>query len=373
MKIKLPLVFSQFDTRWAKTLLGFNTDPQYNFYDYACLISSLAAVSDYFGFDETPTTINDKLKALGPGVGFTAGSGNYVWGAITKLHKEITEKKTETPNELTDSQMGEIKTALDQGYPVIIQIDVNPKTAKNDTHYVTVVDYSTTDENDLTIADPLGGQLVSLKKYLGWLRPSARKSIYKYIIYTGPKPTNNADEFMQVPVKVYPNLVHGSTEWDKTSAEYLPGKDPKSASFEDVQRVVNGYKSDATASKSKLDQAIIDKELALKEAENQKDKLANTQKECQRTIDLKNAEITALKQSQPNTDILVKQYKGTIEALETQLKEANKAKGIAELKVTELETKLEQQIVSSKNSQNVITIVIQAIIEQLGKIYANRK
>jgi uncharacterized protein YvpB len=225
MRITLPVIFSQFDPRWAAIFLGFNNSNPYNIYNYGCLITCLAMLSKYYGQDENPQTINDKLKDV---KGFSAASGDYVWGSITKLFKDIKEKLVVTPDVLTDAQIGEIKTAIDQGFPVMIQLDYNPKTVENETHYVLIVDYNPNDENDFTIADPLGGKQHSLKDYLGWYKPSARKTINQYIVYSGNVPAHGSD-MIDVPAKDFPNLVHGSSEWDKTVHEYIgPDADPKS-------------------------------------------------------------------------------------------------------------------------------------------------
>src|SRR3990167_7452091 len=139
MKINLPILYSQWDERWAKLLLGFNSDPQFDFYNYACLIASLAMGCRYFGKEVDPVILNDKLKEI---KGYTKGGGNYVWGSITKIFSDIKENKVETPSLLTDTQIGEIKTAIDNGYPVIIGIDYNPKDVDFDSHYVVIVGYN---------------------------------------------------------------------------------------------------------------------------------------------------------------------------------------------------------------------------------------
>jgi hypothetical protein len=206
---------------------------------------------------------------------------------------------------------------------------------------VLVVGYNPNDENDMTIFDPLGGKLRSLKDYLGWFKPSARNTIEKYLIYEGPAPQAGGNT-VAVAADVFPNLVHGSGEWDATVAEYLPTNDPKKTAFADVQRVVNGFKSDATQSKNKAAevQALLD--AATTEIVNQKDKVANTEAACQRAIELKQAEIIALKQAQPNIDKLVTQYTSTISGLEDALKEAKKQGGLKDLKITELQSKINQ-------------------------------
>lgn len=376
MRVQLPILYSQLDTRWAKLLLGFNTNAEFNFYNYACLISCHAMVARYFGKDETPITINDKLKGLGAGKGFSAGGGNYVWGALPKLFTDIGEKKTETPNELTDAQMNEIKDALDNGFPVVFQIDVNPKTVANDTHYVTVVDYNAQDENDFTIADPIGGQLVSLKKYLGFLRPSARKSIYKYIIYTGPKPKLDAGT-IPVPKDVWPNVVHGSTEWDKTVAEYKPGNDPKSTSFEDVQAVVGGYKSRATTMENERNDAQKALAVAQKEVQNRIDQIANLTKDCQMQIDAKNAELSALKENGPAQAKLIESLQGQIEQLRGDLRVAQIDGGKKDLEITQLGNDLE--VCKTKNplpvpAPSIDSLTVQELVAKLfEKLFSKSK
>ena len=192
--MKIPTVYSQMDSRWGNVFLGFNTQAPYNIYNYGCLISCLAMICKYYGKDETPLSINDKLKKIN---GFVNG-GNYVPDAIEKIYKDITETRVTTPAPLTDFQMNEIRNALDNGFPVMVEIDYNPKTVDNDMHFVLITDYNKNDENDFTIADPLGGTIKSLKSYLGWFRPSARKTINQYYIYKGvvPKTEPTVDEIL---------------------------------------------------------------------------------------------------------------------------------------------------------------------------------
>lgn len=179
--VNIKRIYSQFDSQWSNVLLGFNTNPKFNIYNYGCLITVQAMVATYFGHEENPLSINNKYKMIG---GFQAGSGLYVHGKFSQLFPNIKEKITRTPQPLSDSQMGEIRGALQSGYPVMLYIDANPKTVKPDQHFVLAVDIKS-DENDITIVDPLGGKVRSLKDYLGWFRPSARKSIEAYFIYEG--------------------------------------------------------------------------------------------------------------------------------------------------------------------------------------------
>ena len=191
MRVNFDIVYDQGDSRWGSEFLGFNTQLPYNLANYGCLDSCLAMVCKYFGKGEDPLALNNYLKSK---KGFTVDSGLYIYGSLTRCYPDIIEKRTETPSLITDAQIQEIKTALDSGFPVVCQIDYNPKTVANDMHFVAIVDYNPNDENDFTIADPLGGQFKSLKSYLGWWKPNARKTIEQYIIYEGPKPKQSAGQ-----------------------------------------------------------------------------------------------------------------------------------------------------------------------------------
>lgn len=240
MKLKIPVLFSQTDPRWANILLGFNTNKIYNIYNYGCLITVLAMIAKYYGEEVNPETINKKLKKI---KGFTAGSGNYIWGSLARLYPG-TEKHTKTSLPLNDKQIGEIRTALDSGYPVMVFIDYNPKTAKPDQHWVLFIDYNPKNENDFTIIDPIGGVEKSLKSYLGWWKPSARKSIEAYVIYKGKVPKKQEGFF--VDEKVFGKLVGNSTKWDKIHSYLELNGNPDDTSFDDAQRVIAGYKSRGT-------------------------------------------------------------------------------------------------------------------------------
>jgi hypothetical protein len=295
-------------------------------------------VCRYYGHDENPTTLNDKLKALGS-AGYISG-GNYVPGALPKVFSDIKETTILTPSRITDEQLSQIKNAIDSGWPVMVKLDYNPQTVALDQHFVLLVDYDASDENNFTIADPLGGKIQSLKVYLGWYRPDMRTTVEKYVIFQGKVPTGSGT--IAVPKDIYPNIIHGSTEWDKTTTAYIPDTEPKNSTFEQLQRVVNGYKSDATAAKNELSKTQTDLKIALTEVTNQQDKLANTLIERQRTYDLLLGEYNALKTTSGNIDELRSQYEGTLTAVKTDLREAQKLAGQRATEIATLQEQLRQ-------------------------------
>lgn len=337
MKINLPILYSQMDDRWAKIILGFNSDPQFNFYNYACLITSLAMICRYFGKEVDPIIINDKLKSVN---GYAKGSGNYVWGSINKIFGDIKENKVDTPSLLTDTQVGEIKSSLDNGYPVMVGLDYNPKDVDFDSHYVLIVGYNPSDENDFTIADPLGGKLRSLKDYLGWFKPTARKTIERYLTFTGPKPKVTSDTVV-LSKDDADRRTHGNEQWIKLLGYLGITTDPFITLFEDAQKVIAGFKSRSSDLETQLANSKIDLEKANTEVSNQKDKLANIQDDCQNALKLKDAEIKALSEASKDITKLRGEYQATIDNVQGKLREAQKLNGIKDLEITDLKTQIE--------------------------------
>jgi hypothetical protein len=234
MKVQLPEIYSQFDPRWNQLLLGYNTDPAYTINDYGCTLCNLAMIGKYYGVKCDPAQLNEGLKKLN---GFKQDTGIYLSGKFAEWFNtgtpgpKLTEKFTDTPGLLTDTQMGEIKAALDAGYPVLCGIDYNPLTLKYDSHYIILVDYAREDENDFAIADPLGGRIRSLKDYLT-KDMIARKSIYCYTIFSGSVPTptiSKPTETTSTPAPVvsalppnYDDIIRKATGFDELVNKYLP-------------------------------------------------------------------------------------------------------------------------------------------------------
>lgn len=317
MAIQLPTLFSQFDGRWAGITLGNNSDSKYNIYNYGCLLSDIAAICEYYGIDTDPARLNQKLKDNG---GFAQGSGDYNWGAITKLFPVLSENRTVCPDLLTDAQISEIKNAIDAGFPVAIQIDYNPKTVDLDSHFVVIIAYNPGDENDFTIFDPLGGKIHSLKDYLGWYKPSARKDIEQYIIYKGNVPATSDPDTMVIKKSIFPPLVHGSTQWDQTVHKYIGADtDPATTDFPALQSVVGGIQSTATANGNKVSDLTQQLATADQVAQNATEALDIERQHHQADVATLEAQVTALTPSSDQFQKLKDTYDGQITDLKTQV------------------------------------------------------
>jgi hypothetical protein len=376
MLVTVNPVFSQSDQRWANVLLGFNTDAKYNLLNYGCLITCLAMAACFFKFPETPDSINEKLKALPEGEGFAKDNGLYAHGGFNKVFPSITEEFYDTPAALTDEQLTLIKSSLDQGKLVMVQLDYNPKTLTADTHYVLIVGYDLTDENNFTIADPLGGRVHSIKDYLGWLKPSVRNTIEEIYIYSSTtmnvvtsapivpeiKVVSPVSEPVQTPAALpanYDNIVRMSTGFKELVQEYVPGavsdtvsleelvkaikdkehtveiqtvygdgsadqkwselitylgveKLPQDATFEDAKKKVAGYKSAQTDYYNKKLDA--EKALATEQitTKNLKEDISTLKSAMLQQVKLHKVQIDSLKSAAPSFDKLVKTYEGVI-------------------------------------------------------------
>lgn len=316
--IVLPLRFSQMDSRWSSVLLGYNTSPQFTIYNYGCLLSCLAMALKYYGMDTDPLKLNQLLMQNNC---FEPNSGIYDWGSLNRISPSISDSNTKTPNKLTDSQLGEIKSAIDANKPVILELDYNPKTVALDMHFVVAVSYNANEENDITIADPLGGTLHSLKDYLGWYKPSARDTIESYTIVSGPIPVAGSDDTMVIKKNLFPALVHGSEQWGQTVAKYIdPNADPREINFVDLQRIIGGIQSRATDFSKQLDKQKGDLAAAQQSVQGLTEQLANEEKQRQEDQHMYLAQIDGLKSSGINLDKISGSYESRIIALQSQIK-----------------------------------------------------
>jgi hypothetical protein len=321
MKITLPNVYSQFASEHAKLLLGNNTNPIYNFHNYGCLVCSLTSVANYFGHAISPIEMNNRLREIG---GFPEGSGEYVHGSLSKLFPDITEKVVKI-NPLQDENLNEIKGALDQGFPVIVGLDYNPRTLQAESHYSILVDYDASNENNFTLADTLGGRVHSLRDYLAFLKPSARKSIFQYFVFSGQVQVKPSPAPEPVPAEVpeasalpanYTEIIHKASQWDDT-VKYLELTKPSNqAMFEDAKKVIAGYKSRVTDLDNKKTEA--EKKAAEKDViiDNQKVDIGRLREEVSRIDRLRKAEVDNLKKNVPNFDTLQRQYEGVVKEMQ---------------------------------------------------------
>ncbi len=137
--------FSQMDPRWKDLPMGF--DPQATIGSLGCLLTDLAMVASAFGFDETPASLNQKIKALGANVGF---QGALVVPAVLPRILPGVIFRDFVRCQDQPAPVERIDAALAAGWPVIVELDYSPAAGLQN-HWVLL--YARKD-GDYLIQDP---------------------------------------------------------------------------------------------------------------------------------------------------------------------------------------------------------------------------
>lgn len=172
------IIYSQRDSRWANDFLGTSTTDKIGL--YGCLITCF---SSYIG--KTPDLVNNTLKNNG---GFTSGD-LFIWSKCTILGLNQTYVSPKYTSAVTSQGLQKIKDFLDQGYPLICEVDFNPNTDGEEMHFVLITRY----EGDSFYAmDPWVGEIINLSVYGGAARAVIQFRAYDKKINTQPAVQYNA-------------------------------------------------------------------------------------------------------------------------------------------------------------------------------------
>jgi len=139
MFVTVPL--SQQDPRWKNKHLGHET---ITIGKWGCLLTCMAMVANGFGAEETPETLNDRLKGAGGFIGalvIPAAMPRVVAGVRFANY---------IPCENQPAPMAEINAALAAGKPVIVEVDYSPAHGLQN-HWVVLYDRK---GDDYLIHDP---------------------------------------------------------------------------------------------------------------------------------------------------------------------------------------------------------------------------
>ncbi len=140
-----PNVLSQRDPRWKDEQLGFN--PSVTLGTDGDALTCLAMLVNGFGFNETPSSLNAKLKALGNGVGFLGGL--IVWPGLASAFPGLLFQRIVVCRD-TPAPIADIDASLDAGQPLLVEIDRSP-TPGLQNHWVLVY---ARQADDYLILDP---------------------------------------------------------------------------------------------------------------------------------------------------------------------------------------------------------------------------
>lgn len=131
----------QNDEKWKNTKLGNSSE---TIGGWGCLLTSVTMMLNGIGYNETPETVNEKMKKAGgfQGALFIPAFLAYVWPNAAYRDMQ--------PCEGSPAPIAQIDAAISAGKPVILQVDWN-KQAGIQTHFVLVKEKK---GNDYILYDP---------------------------------------------------------------------------------------------------------------------------------------------------------------------------------------------------------------------------
>lgn len=131
----------QNDDKWKNTRLGNSSE---TIGGWGCLLTSVTMMLNGIGYNETPESVNEKMKAAGgfQGAFFIPSVLPYVWPNC--VYRDM------QPCETVPAPIQQIDAAIAAGKPVILQVDWNKQTGIQ-THFVLVKEKK---GNDYVLYDP---------------------------------------------------------------------------------------------------------------------------------------------------------------------------------------------------------------------------
>lgn len=167
---------SQQDPQWKSDILGFG-DPGDTIGYVGCALTSVAMLLSGHGFEETPQTLNQKMKDR---QGFV--SSGIRWDVVCQVHPQV-KLRENIRCETTDAPLDRINAALDAGQPVVVRVDASPNPGLQ-WHYVLL--YARKDD-DYLMLDPWPYQPGIVKEDLLMKRYSQgrhlRQAIQQVLLY----------------------------------------------------------------------------------------------------------------------------------------------------------------------------------------------
>ena len=122
-------ILYQNDEKWKNVKLGQSSDETIG--GWGCLLTSVTMMLNGMGYNETPETVNEKMKSSG---GF---QGAFFIPSILPYAYPNVQYKNMQPCEAYPAPIGQIDAEVAAGKPVILQVDWN-KQAGVQTHFVLI-------------------------------------------------------------------------------------------------------------------------------------------------------------------------------------------------------------------------------------------
>jgi len=323
-KLNISTIYSQRDGRWSANLLGFNTDPQYSIGNYGCLLTCLAMYCTATSRTETPPSLNEKIKNVN---GFVSG-GLYDWTSLTRVYSDVAQDFTSAyfSDAVPDSALDKMRSLIDAGKPLLVEIDFNPATVVEDMHFVLVYGYD--DNNVFYIVDPWTGTKTTLDVY-----GDVKRVVYSFRCYSSTVQAEKPQ--LLVDSDIYEHLVNGATV-RKDVASYLELSDPDNTQFVEIQRVIAGLKSRATDLQTQLTKAQTDATNNSEQVSRLKEQLLNDEK-------LRAGLTNSLNEAMQKLSGVQKVYEDQLAVKQGQVDTIAKEKGQLNVTIQTLTSTVEQQ------------------------------
>ena len=173
---------SQRDPRWKDLRLGFSSEGRTLGSD-GCTLTCMTMIANGYGFAETPATLNEKMKALGPGGGFM--DALVIFAGLERACPGMDLLSVFNCRDVS-APLGDIDAALADGRAVLVEVDQAPGPTTN-FHWVVLIGKQ---GNDYLMRDPFpvpaesGEALVNARYGKG--RP-VEQTISFVVYYTGPR------------------------------------------------------------------------------------------------------------------------------------------------------------------------------------------
>lgn len=155
---------SQRDPRWKNIRLGTGSA---TIGQMGCLVTCVAMVAKYYGFDTDPKRLNEWLKAHN---GYSNGNLLNWYSLFIPVSTWVECLRTPAPLERIDE-------TLAKGEPCIVWVDFDPSTAIEQMHWVLIIGKS--GEDDYVMIDPWDGFVGSFKNRY----KDARRYIFRIVSY----------------------------------------------------------------------------------------------------------------------------------------------------------------------------------------------
>lgn len=195
---------SQRDPRWKDVLLGFSETLTIG--SDGCTLTCLTIAANGYGYQETPATLNERLKALGAGRGFLGPL--IVWAGLPAALPGISLKGYVLCRN-QPAPMDQINAFLASGKPVVVELDQSPRPGLQN-HWVVLVEQRGSDYLMFDPwpwpADPNGASLLQRYGFTG----GADKVITAAVLYDGPvvaPPQPPAVPSFTIIVSAHPDVV----------------------------------------------------------------------------------------------------------------------------------------------------------------------